>query len=156
VNNFSVYGNLSFQAAHGKEWESAQFNFDPADLQYVANNYIHLDHEGRVAASGGISYLWLATRFSADFIFGTGLRQDLVLPDGSTIPNGDHTPSYTQVNLGLTHEFQLSGSNRITARFDVANVFDKVYAIRSGTGVGVFASQYGPRRGFYGGLAWSF
>jgi len=24
------------------------------------------------------------------------------------------------------------------------------------TGVGVFAPQYGPRRGFYGGLAWRF
>jgi outer membrane receptor for ferrienterochelin and colicins len=156
VNNFSLYGNLSFQAAHGKEWESAQFNFDQQQLAYVADNYIHLDHEGRVAASGGASYLWLATRFSADFIFGTGLRQDLVLPDGSVIPNGDHTPSYTQVNLGLTHDFQLSGASRITARFDVANVFDKVYQIRSGTGVGVFAAQYGPRRGFFGGLAWYF
>jgi outer membrane receptor for ferrienterochelin and colicins len=156
VNNFSLYGNLSFQAAHGKEWESAQFNFDPAALQYVANNYIHLDHEGRVAASGGASYLWLGTRYSADFIFGTGLRQDLVLPDGSVIPNGDHTPSYTQVNLGLSHDFHLSGSSRITARFDVLNVFDKVYEIRSGTGVGVFAAQYGPRRGLFGGLAWQF
>jgi len=156
VNNFSVYGNLSFQAAHGKEWESAQFNFDPADLQYVANNYIHLDHEGRVAASGGVSYLWQGTRFSADFLFGTGLRQDLTLPDGTTIPNGDHTPSYTQVNLGLSHDFRLSGSSVLSARFDVINLFDKIYQIRSGSGVGVFASQYGPRQGFYGGLAWQF
>jgi outer membrane receptor protein involved in Fe transport len=156
VSDFSAYGNVSFQAAHGKEWESAEFNFDPAAFAYVKDNYIHLDHEGRVAASGGVSYLWQATRFSADFIFGTGLRADLTLPDGTVIPNGDHTPSYTQVNLGANHDFHLSGSSVITARFDVVNVFDKVYQIRSGTGVGVFAPQYGPRRGFYGGLAWQF
>ena len=29
---------------------------------------------------------------------------DLTLPDGSVIPNGDHTPSYTQINLGLSHD----------------------------------------------------
>jgi outer membrane receptor for ferrienterochelin and colicins len=156
VSNFSAYGNLAFQAAHGKRWESAEFNFDPADFAYVYDHYIHLDHEGRVAASGGVSYLWQGTRFSGDFIFGTGLRQDLTLPDGTTVPNGDHTPSYLQVNLGLSHDFHLSGSSLLSARFDVVNVFDKVYQIRSGTGVGVFAPQYGPRRGFYGGLAWQF
>jgi outer membrane receptor for ferrienterochelin and colicins len=156
VQDFSAYGNVSFQAAHGKQWESSQFSFAPDDLAYVSQNYIHLDHEGRVAASGGVSYVWMGTRFSGDLIFGTGLRADLVLPDGSVIPNGDHTPSYTQVNLGLSHDFQLTGSGPLTARFDVINVFDKVYQIRSGTGVGVFAPQYGPRRGLYGGLSWKF
>jgi outer membrane receptor protein involved in Fe transport len=155
VSNFSAYGNLSFQAAHGKEIESAQFNFSPDDLAYIAENYIHLDHEGRVAASGGVSYLWQGTRFSADFIFGTGLRQQLVLPDGMVIPNGDHTPSYTVVNFGSTRDFHI-GSSVLTARFDVVNVFDKVYQIRSGTGIGVFAPQYGMRRGLFGGLAWQF
>jgi outer membrane receptor protein involved in Fe transport len=156
VRNFSTYGNLSFQAAHGKQIESSQFNFSQDDLNYIANNYIHLDHEGRVAASGGMSYLWMQTRFSADFIFDTGLRQALVLPDGSVIPNGDHTPSYTQVNFGLSHDFHPAGSGPLTARFDVINAFDKVYQIRSGTGIGVFAPQYGARRGFFGGLAWQF
>jgi outer membrane receptor for ferrienterochelin and colicins len=156
VSNFSTYGNVSFQAAHGKQWESAQFNFNAADFAYVAQNYIHLDHEGRVAASGGVSYLWLGTRFSGDFLFGTGLRQALVLPSGDVIPNGDHVPSYTQANLGLSHDFQLTGSGPLTARLDVINVFDKIYQIRSGTGVGVFAPQYGPRRGLFGGLAWKF
>lgn len=156
LKNFSAYGNLSVQAAHGKDVESSQFNFAQPDLDYIADNYIHLDHEGRVAASGGVSYLWLATRFSADMVFGTGLRDDLALPNGSVIPNGDHTPSYTQMNLGVSHEFRLAGSGPLTARFDVINVLDKVYEIRGGTGIGVFAPQYGPRRGFFGGLAWQF
>jgi outer membrane receptor for ferrienterochelin and colicins len=156
VHNFSTYANLSFQTAHGKDVESSQFNFDQQQLDYIMDNYIHLDHEGRVAASGGASYLWLGTRFSADLVFGTGLRQDLVLADGFTIPNGDHTPSYTQVNLGVSHEFRLSSSGPLTVRFDVINATDKVYQIRSGSGIGVFAPQFGARRGLFGGVSWDF
>jgi outer membrane receptor protein involved in Fe transport len=156
VSNFSTYGNLSVQAAHGKDVESSQFNFDQAALAYIADNYIHLDHEGRVAASGGVSYLWLGTRFSADLLFGTGLRDDLTLANGFTIPNGDHTPSYTEVNLGVSHAFPLGTTGPLTVRFDVINLFDKMYQIRSGTGIGVFAPQWGARRGLFGGLSYDF
>jgi outer membrane receptor for ferrienterochelin and colicins len=156
VDNFAAYLNSAWQAAHGKDVESAQFNFTQQQLVYIASNYIHLDHEGRVSASGGVSYLWLGTRFSVDDLFGTGLRQDLTYPDGFVIPNGDHTPSYNQINLGLSHAFELPGSGPLTVRFDVINAADKIYQIRSGTGVGVFAPQYGPRRGLFGGLAWRF
>jgi outer membrane receptor for ferrienterochelin and colicins len=155
VKDFSLYANTSWQAAHGKDVESSQFNFDAPSLAYIQDNYIHLDHEGRVAASAGASYLWRGTRFSTDMLFGSGLRQDLTLPNGFTIPNGDHTASYAQWNAGISHEFHLTNS-ALTARFDVINLGDKVYQIRSGTGVGVFAPQYGPRRGFFGGLAWDF
>lgn len=155
AHDFSTYGNLSFQAAHGKGVESSQFNFSPADLAYIADNYIHLDHEGRVAASGGVSYLWRGTRFSGDFLFGTGLRQALVLAGGSSIPNGDHTSSYTQVNFGMSHAFG-SGRRPLTVRFDVINLLDKSYQIRSGTGFGVFAPQWAQRRSLYGGLTWQF
>jgi outer membrane receptor for ferrienterochelin and colicins len=155
-NNFAAYLNSAWQAAHGKGVESAQFNFDQAALNYIASNYIHLDHEGRVSASTGVSYLWFGTRVSVDALLGTGLRDDLTLPDGNVIPNGDHTPSYTQVNLGLSHAFDIGGSGPLTVRFDVINVADKVYQIRSGSGVGVFAPQFGPRRGFFGGVAWKF
>ena len=41
-------------------------------------------------------------------------------------------------------------------RIDVINVADKIYQIRNSSGVGVFASQYGPRRGFFGGVSWRF
>ena len=156
IDNFAAYLNSAWQAAHGKSVESAQFNFTQQQLDYIAGNYIHLDHEGRVSASGGVSYLWLGTRFSVDDLFGTGLRQDLTYPDGFVIPNGDHTPSYNQINFGMSHAFELAASGPLTVRFDVINVADKVYQIRSGTGVGVFAPQYGPRRGFFGGLAWKF
>jgi hypothetical protein len=112
-----------------------------------------LDHEQQFTASGGVSYLWNHTTFSADFLEGSGLRASLVLPDGTTIPNGDHLPYYTQVNLGVNHIFHFTESSTLTARFDLINAFDKVYQIRNGTGVGVGAPQYGPRRGLFFGIS---
>jgi hypothetical protein len=160
---FSAYGNVSVQSAKGKDVESSQFSFNAQQLAYITDNFIHLDHEERLSASAGASYLWLGTRFNLDMIFGTGLRQDLqliapstALPDGFSIPNGDHTPSYTQWNFGVTHEFRDGAPGPLTARFDVINLFDKIYQIRSGSGVGVFAPQFGARRGLFFGLSQAF
>lgn len=161
TDHLSTYFNVATQHAVGKKIESAQFNFSQEDLDYIANNYIHLDHEQQVTASGGVSYLFGSdTRVSADFLVGSGLRADLDLPPGETtayggtgIPNGDHLPYYTQVNLGATHVFHFASTGTLTARFDIINAFDKEYQIRNGTGIGVGASQYGPRRGFFFGLS---
>jgi outer membrane receptor for ferrienterochelin and colicins len=149
----SAYLNLAFQSAKGKDIDSAQFNFSQAELNYIAANYIHLDHEQQITASGGISYLWLGTRYSADFLLGSGLRSDEILSDGDSIPNGAHLPYYTQINLGMSHIFHLGEAGTLTARFDVINALDKIYEIRNGTGVGVGAPQFGPRRGFFVGLS---
>jgi len=153
AEDFTAYLNLAWQSARGKNIDSAQFNFGADDLAYIAEHYIHLDHEQRVTASGGASYLWGHTRFSADFLVGSGLRADLTLPDGSSIPNGAHLPYYAQVNLGASHVFHLDDAGTLTARFDVINVLDKRYEIRDGTGVGVGAPQFGPRRGLFFGLS---
>ena len=149
----SAYANLSFQSAKGKEIDSAQYNFSADDLAYIANHYIDLDHEQKVTASGGISYLWSGTRLSADALVASGLRANLQLPDGSSIPNGAHLPYYTQFNLGASHAFGAGTRAETTVRFDIINVFDRVYEIRNGTGVGVGAPQYGPRRGFFIGVS---
>jgi len=163
TNGFSAYVNAAVQSAKGKDVESSQFSFNAQQLAYIADNFIHLDHEERVSASGGVSYLLLGTRLNLDTIFGTGLRDDLqlvapspTLPYGFSIPNGDHTPSYTQWNFGMTHAFQDGAPGPLTARFDVVNLFDKNYEIRSGTGIGVFAPQYGARRGLFFGLTQDF
>jgi len=149
----SLYANLAWQTAVGREINSAQFNFSAADLAYIANNFIHLDHEQKVTASGGASYRWGDTRVSTDFLLGSGLRADLVLPDGSTIPNGARLPYYTQVNAGASHVFHLAGVGTLTARFDIVNLLDREYEIRNGTGVGVGAPQFGARRGYFVGLS---
>jgi outer membrane receptor protein involved in Fe transport len=160
TKTFNAYLNLAVQSAKGKDIDSAQFNFSPADLEYIANNYIHLDHEQQHTASGGVSYLWNDTRFSADFLLGSGLRADEPLPPGVTtayggteIPNGEHLPYYTQFNTGISHVFTIPGNGTLTTRFDVINLFDKVYEIRNGTGVGVGAPQFGPRRGLFFGVS---
>ena len=46
------------------------------------------------------------------------------------------------VNLGVTQDFSLMGWTGLTARFDVINLFDQIYEIRDGTGVGVGAPQF--------------
>jgi outer membrane receptor protein involved in Fe transport len=38
----------------------------------------------------------------------------------------------------------------------VVNLFDRSYVLRSGTGIGEFAPQYGPRREIFGELTQSF
>jgi hypothetical protein len=152
---FNTYLNLAYQSAKGKNIDSAQFNFSADDLAYIASHYIHLDHEQQFTASGGVSYVWNHTTFSADFLEGSGLRANLVLPDGSSIPNGDHLPYYTQVNLGTAHVFHVGDWGTLTARVDLINALDKEYQIRNGTGVGVGAPQYGPRRGIFVGLSQS-
>ena len=151
--DFSVYGNVAFQSARGQDIDSAQFNFGADDLAYIQNHYIHLDHEQRVTGSAGASTLLQGTRVSADMIVGSGLRADATLPDGSSIPNGAHLPTYTQVNLAASHKFQLGSAGDVTLRVDIVNAFDREYEIRDGTGVGVGAPQFGPRRGFFFGIS---
>src|SRR6266436_6590741 len=129
--DLSAYANLAFQSDKGRGIESAQFNFSPDDLNYIATHYIDLDHEQRVTGSAGASYLWQETRFSADLLFGSGLRAS------TNTPNDTHLPYYTQVNTGVSHVFHIAGAGTLTARADVINVFDREYQIRNGTGVGV-------------------
>ncbi|MFI4879286.1 MAG: TonB-dependent receptor [Steroidobacterales bacterium] len=156
VSHFQAYGNLAFQRAIGKDFESSQFNFSPDDLAYVADHYIHLDHEQEITASGGAAWLWKGTRVSGDLLFGSGLRSSLALPDGTSVPNGAHLPYYRQVNAGVSHMFDRDGIPGLTVRLDVINVFDQIYQIRNGTGVGVGAPQFGPRRGFFLGVSKAF
>ena len=151
--DLSAYANLAFQGARGEAINSAQFNFGADDLAYISNHYIHLDHEQAITGSAGISYLLQGTRFSADALLGSGLRADETLSDGSSIPNGAHLPTYTQVNLAASHRFELGRAGDVTLRIDVVNAFDREYQIRNGTGVGVGASQYGPRRGIFFGIS---
>jgi outer membrane receptor protein involved in Fe transport len=65
-------------------------------------------------------------------------------------------PDYTQVNLSVSHSFDVAYAGQLDVRFDVINVLDEDYEIRDGTGVGVGAPQFGPRRGFFGGITKTF
>ena len=156
VRELLCFARVTTQRAIGKDIVSGQFNFGADDLAYIADHYIRLDHEQQFTISGGASYERWGTRISGDLLLGSGLRSDLVLPDGSAIPNGAHLTYYRQVNFGLSHDFSREGIRGLSARFDVINLFDQKYQIRNGTGVGVGAPQYGPRRGFFVGATQSF
>jgi outer membrane receptor protein involved in Fe transport len=145
--NFTGYVNASYERAVGRDIVSSQFQFDPGDLAYIATHYIPLDHQQIVSVSAGASYNWRGTRFSADLLYGSGLRRD-----GAT-PNGDSVPGYTQINLGVSRDIDFGDAGSVTARFDVVNLLDEKYEIRDGSGIGVGAPQFGPRRGVFVGLS---
>ena len=146
LGDFEAYGNVALGHEWAKDFVSNQFLIDAATYQYVAGNAIPTDHSQLWTGSAGASYLLMGTRLSADMIFGSGLR------DG--FANLESVPAYASVNVGLSHSFKWSPSYKpLTVRFDVVNLLDSVYEIRDGSGIGVFAPQYGPRRGFFVGLS---
>ena len=145
--NFSAYGNLSVGRERASQLVSQQFNFTPQALAYIADHYIYTDHSQFYTASAGASYNLYGTHFNADLLYGTGLREDT-----GDVPNGGAVAPYLQLNLGATHKFQDVFGAPLEVNAAIINVTDRVYEIRSGTGVGVFAPQYGPRRAFYAGI----
>lgn len=149
AGDFSAYGNVAFANQKARLITSNQFLFDPDEYAYIATHRIYTDHAQNTTASGGVSYLYDGTRFSADAIFGSGLRAGFA--------NTSHVPAHVQLNLGLAREVQLApGLKPAVFRVDVINLLDDVFQIRDGSGIGVFAPQYGPRRGVFGGLAQAF
>jgi outer membrane receptor protein involved in Fe transport len=153
--NFQAYGNLAVGQEKATQPVSNQYLFDNttplADLggltefQYLQTHWVYTDHNQFVTASAGMSYLWNGTRFSTDMIYGSGLR--------TGDANIDSQSPYAQFNAGLSHEFAMPDGKPLTVRFDVVNLFDTIYQIRSGTGIGVFAPQFGPRRGYFIGIS---
>jgi len=56
----------------------------------------------------------------------------------------------------VQQDFTGPDNARWTARLDLINAFDSSYQLRSGTGIGVGAPQFGARRGVFAGLARTF
>jgi outer membrane receptor protein involved in Fe transport/opacity protein-like surface antigen len=152
--NFQAYANLAVGQEKATRPVSNQFLIDNttplADLggltrfQYLSTHWIYTDHNQYVTGSAGLAYKWNGTTFSTDMIYGSGLR--------TGDANIDTVAPYAQFNVGLARDFDMPDHQPVTVRFDVVNVFDTVYQIRSGTGIGVFAPQYGPRRGYFIGI----
>jgi hypothetical protein len=167
TNDFSVYANVAWARAQGKGAATAQYLWgDQTTVNYVNNNWIGLDHDQRLTGSFGTSYTLketskMSTLFSVDALYGSGLRQDGYIipgfnPNQDPIPNGSTVPPYYTVGLGIEHDMKLSVKKILKARFDIVNLTDHIYQLRSGSGVGVNAPQYGERRGFFGSLSFVF
>ncbi|HEY9065622.1 MAG TPA: TonB-dependent receptor [Burkholderiaceae bacterium] len=138
----SGYLNVGISRAMGKGIETGQFNFDEDELAYIAQNWVHLDHDQTVAASAGLSYkLDEATTLGTDVLYGSGLRRGFA--------NTEHLPSYTTVNASASRTFQTASLGKFDVRLSAINLFDRVYELRDGSGIGVGAPQFGARRSLY-------
>jgi outer membrane receptor protein involved in Fe transport len=155
VYNTAQWGsflNVTLQKAQGRNIVSGQALFGPDELAYIANHYIYVDHDQTYSVSGGAHYHFGDSQVSGDFLYGSGLR---LTPDGGA-PNSGALPHYATVNLNLTHTWKGTPIGKIEGRIAMVNVFDKSYLLRDGSGVGVGAPQFGPRRTLYAGLSTSF
>ena len=145
---FSIWGNAARSRAMAKGLTSGQWQFSPDEVAYMETHGYHLDHDQDWTASAGIAYKWDGTKIYADGLYGSGLH--------SGFCNQNPLPSYETFNLGITHDFIQSDGNDLKIRLDITNLADLRYEIRDGSGIGVFAPQYLPRRGIYGGISQSF
>jgi outer membrane receptor protein involved in Fe transport len=145
------------------------------EFQYLQTHWVYTDHSQFWTGSAGFAYQfcgrpartdelfawptaavtapgggsWCGIRVSSDMIAGSGLR------DGDA--NISTVAPYAQINVGIAREFLLPDDPKpMTVRFDVVNLFDSIYLIRDGSGIGVFAPQYGPRRGYFAGISKKF
>ncbi len=148
-DRLSAYANLSLSSAKGKGIETGQFNFDADALAYIQNNWVHLDHEQKVAASIGISYrLGDRTQVGSDLLYGSGLRRGFA--------NTETLPGFVQVNASVSHSFDVDGFGRFDLRLSALNLFDRSDELRDGSGIGVGAPQFAPRRTVYLALSTPF
>ncbi len=143
----SGYFNLAVSQALGRDIISGESTFSQTDLNYISTNWIHLDHDQLFSGSAGVSYAVTDTlRATADMIYGSGLRKTINNPNDSKL-----TP-YTQIDLGAVQHISAPAIGDLDLRMAVINVLDNSYQIRDGSGIGVGAPQFGPRRAYYAGV----
>lgn len=140
-DNFASYFNLATQRAFAKNIISGQYVVHEEEYDHIKNHNVKLDHVQNYTASVGASYVLKGTRLAADALYGSGL---------STGENNKNTmPSYWQINGSISRDFNLPMIGKSNLRLSAINLFDEVYQYADGSGIGVSASQYAPRRTFY-------
>lgn len=144
--DFNAYANFSYNVTEAIDVESNQYLIDQLDYNYLLNHWHYTDDMQRMTGSAGASYRWNDTLFTANLIYGSGLRTG-DLQDNGVVPNSLHTTPYAVVNVGIAHDFKWSlDAKPLTVRFDIVNLFDQIYELRTGSGIGA-------RRGFYAGIS---
>jgi outer membrane receptor protein involved in Fe transport len=150
--DFRAYANFSFNITRAIDVISNQYLIDALDYNYLLTNWHYTDDMQMMTGSAGLSYRWYGNLFSTSVLYGSGLRTG-DLSDG-VAPNSLSNPPYVVVNAGVSREIRWSADSKpMTLRFDIVNLLDKVYELRDGSGIGVFAPQFGARRGFYVGVS---
>jgi outer membrane receptor protein involved in Fe transport len=143
---FNAYTNFALNVTRAIGPESNQYLLDADEYNYLLTHWHYTDDMQLMTGSGGASYRWNDYLFTTNLTYGSGQR--------SGFANEDHTPPYVIVNAGIAKDIKWSPNAKpITLRFDVVNLFDKTYELRDGSGIGVFAPQFGARRGFFAGIS---
>jgi outer membrane receptor protein involved in Fe transport len=161
---FSTYANVAYSVAQGEGAASAQYLWpDNTTVNYVNHNWIYLDHDQRLTGSFGAAYTWnepgrWSTKVLVDALYGSGLREDadLIVGSADAVPNGSSVGAYYTLNFGVAERLRLTKKQSLVARLDIVNITDNSYPLRTGSGVGVNAPQYGERRGLFGSLSYLF
>jgi hypothetical protein len=146
-----AYANVSHEITMAKDVNSNQYLIgDPVELASLASRYTPTSDAQTVTASTGVSYRWRDMLASVDGIYGSGLRAGFA--------NLEHTPQYTQWNAAIARNFNPwhDAQKPLSVRLSAINLFDRIYLLRSATGIGEFAPQYGPRRGGFVELTQQF
>ena len=146
LRDLTAYANFGYSVSQATNVTSGQVNFNAHELQYIGSHYVFVDHDQTFTAEAGAAYRWQEFTFAVDSDFGSGLRRGFA--------NTGNMPPHFTMNLGLTKQLHLARVGSVEARLAVINLFDHTYQIRNGTGIGVFAAQYGERRAVFGGLKW--
>ena len=142
--HWQAYANVAVAKAYGKDIVTGQFNFDADELAYIASHYVHLDHDQNLTVSAGTSY-----NVGPD-----ARRSRPALRQRPAQRLREHRAP-ARVHTGQPERHPEHRARRPSARptcvVAVINLLDRSFELRDGTGIGVGAPQYGPRRGYYRG-----
>jgi outer membrane receptor protein involved in Fe transport len=149
TGRLSAYFNFSYAIAQARNIVAGQFLADdPTEVAYVAHHWVYLDDDQEFTSSAGVSYRLWGFSLMIDGFWGNGYRFGFA--------NLETQNPYVQVNAAIAHELAVPRLGNIEGRLSAVNLFDHVYLIRQGSGIGVFSPQYGPRRALYFSVAIPF
>jgi hypothetical protein len=135
--DLTAYANITT----GVNWQSGvatgQFNFEPAELAFINQKGLLLDHQPKLGGSAGATYEFKPWTFSIDAIYSSGLRAGFA----DTMP----LPNVFQLNAAVQRTFDVPGVGKVIDRLTITNLLDRVNLIRPAEGIGIFQSAYGPR-----------
>ena len=140
-----AYFNFSYAVLQARHISAGAFLAeDSAEIEYIAKHWVTLDDSQMFTGSAGASYKLWGFLLTIDGIWGSGFRRGFA--------NSGELPPILQFNAGIMRALTLPSLGEVQCRLSVLNLFDHVYEIRNGTGIGVFSPAYGPRRALYGGI----
>ena len=88
------------------------------------------------------------TVIGGDVLYGSGLRRGFA--------NTEHLAGFVQVNASVARGFDTAAFGKFELRLSAINLFDRSYELRDGSGIGVGAPQFAPRRTLYVGFSKPF